>query len=132
QLVRYGFILMALGATINVIANLWFSLRVPWAVLPLTVYTFGFALIMPVITILSLDQFPHRKGLASSLQGFSQVIVFAAISGVGAPLVYRSGIKHALGLATLMVASWLAYYGYRKLAAGRAQLGAPSPRVVRS
>ncbi len=89
----------------------------PWAVLPLGVYTFGFALAAPAITIQGLDLFPDRKGLASSLQGFVHTLIFALIAGLVAPLVYRSGLKHAAGLAVFMLLSWLAHRGYRSRAA---------------
>lgn len=115
--VAWGFALMALGAMLNLAAFLWFTPRVPWAVLPLTVYTFGFSLAAPAITIEGLDLFPDRRGLASSLQGFSHTLVFALIAGAVAPLVYRSGIKHAAGLGLFMALSMLTYYGY-KLHAG--------------
>jgi MFS transporter, DHA1 family, multidrug resistance protein len=116
RLVSVGFLVMSLGAMVNVLVNLLPPLRVPWSVLPLTVYTFGFALMAPVATIQSLDLFPTRKGLASSLQGFAHIIVFALISSIGARFVFRSGINHAYGLAIMMLASCLSYYGYRRLA----------------
>ncbi|HWH72432.1 MAG TPA: hypothetical protein VNT26_23930 [Candidatus Sulfotelmatobacter sp.] len=72
------------------------------------------ALVAPVVTIQSRDLFPQRKGLASSLQGFAQILVFALISSLGARLVYRSGPKHATGLAVMMGRSGLAYYGFQK------------------
>ncbi len=118
RLVRGGFALMAAGATLNLAVNLWLTPRVPWAVLPLTVYTFGFALVVPVITIQSLDVFPHRRGLASSLQGFFHTVIFALIAGVVAQWVYRSGLMHAVGMATLAALSWLAYRGSQKLGGG--------------
>jgi MFS transporter, DHA1 family, multidrug resistance protein len=113
RLVRGGFALMTVGAIANLVANLWFAPRVPWSVLPLTLYTFGFSLVAPVATIQSLELFLNRKGLASSLQGFSQILVFAVISSGGAAVVYRSGLKHAAGLAILMGLSCLAYYSSR-------------------
>lgn len=109
RLVRYGFGFMALGGCLNLAANLWLNLRVPWAVLPLTFYTFGFALLAPVVTIQTLDLMPDRKGLASSLQGFVQIVIFAAVAGLVARLVYRSGVKHALWLLLLMALSWFIY-----------------------
>ena len=113
RFVTLGFGLMALGAALNLAANLG-HLRVPWVVLPLSVYTFGFAFLAPVITIQGLDLFPDHKGLASSLQGFSHTIIFALIAGPGAPLVAHSGFKHALGMAALMLLSGLAYAGFAK------------------
>jgi len=114
RLVRQGFGLMAVGAAVNVAASLWLAPRVPWAVFPLTIYTFGFSFVAPVATIEGLDMFPQRKGLAASLQGFTQILIFALISGLVARLVYHSGLKHAVGLAVLMGLSWLAYLGSKR------------------
>lgn len=121
RFVEFGFAFMGLGAALNLAVYLWLSPKVPWAVLPLGVYTFGFALAAPAITIQGLDLFPDRKGLASSLQGFAHTLIFAAIAGLVAPIVYRSGLKHAAGLAGFMFLSWLAYRGYR----ARATKGSP-------
>lgn len=126
RLVRGGFAIMGAGAALNLAVNLWMSLRVPWAVLPLTVYTFGFALVAPVITIQSLDVFPQRRGLASSLQGFFHTVIFAIIAGVAAPWVHRSGPKHATGMALLAAASWLAYRGSQRLHGGTPKRAAPA------
>jgi MFS transporter, DHA1 family, multidrug resistance protein len=104
-----GYALMGAGALLNLAASAWIVPRVPWSVLPLSVYTFGFALIAPVATVQGLDLLPTRKGLASSLQGFAHVLVFALISALVAPLVYRSAMNHALGLMLLMIASAVAY-----------------------
>jgi MFS transporter, DHA1 family, multidrug resistance protein len=113
RFVKYGFTLMALGAGLNLAAALSQNLGVLWKVLPLSVYTFGFAFLAPVVTIQGLDLFPAQKGLASSLQGFGHTAVFAVIAGPVAPLVAGSGPKHALGLALLMLLSCLAHYGFR-------------------
>lgn len=126
RLVRWGFALMAAGAGLNVIGNLWLPQRVWWAIPPLYTYTLGFALMAPVVTILSLDLFPRNRGLASSLQGFVQTLIFALISALAAPVVYRSGIRHAVGLLFMMALSWLAYRSTRRLA------GAPASRPTRS
>jgi DHA1 family bicyclomycin/chloramphenicol resistance-like MFS transporter len=122
RFVRYGFALMALGAVLNLAAGLWQAPRVPWAVLPLTVYTFGFSLLAPVITIQALDLFPEHKGLASSLQGFSQTLVFTLIAGPVSSLVARSALRHAAALALFLGLSGLAYYGFQRHAAGRSRV----------
>jgi len=107
--VQLGFVLMAVGAAINLAVNTLIVPRIPWAVLPLAIYTFGFSLVVPVVTVQSLDLVPHRRGLAASLQGFSHVLVFALISSFVAPLVCRSGPRHAVGLAAMMSLSYLLY-----------------------
>lgn len=107
--VAIGFALMGSAAFVNVAYCLVSTPRVPWAVLPLALYTLGFALLAPIVTIEGLDLFPQRKGLASSLQGFAHVLVFAAISGVGARFVFRSALKHAVAMVLMTSLSWLAY-----------------------
>ncbi|HWQ90982.1 MAG TPA: multidrug effflux MFS transporter [Clostridia bacterium] len=114
-----GYASMAVGASLNLIYCLTCSPRLPWAVLPLGVYTFGFALVAPAATIQALDIFPQRKGLASSLQGFFQTLVFAVVSSGVARLVYRSGLKHAVGMAAMLVMSWMAYRFYQMRIAAR-------------
>jgi DHA1 family bicyclomycin/chloramphenicol resistance-like MFS transporter len=112
--VSVGFGIMALGAVINLVVNFpTVGVPVVCKVFPLSIYTFGFALVAPVLTIQSLDLFPTRRGLASSMQGFSHVLVFALISGLAASMVYGSGLKHAVGLVILMGASVLAFVGSR-------------------
>jgi len=69
---------------------------------------------------------PQRKGLAASLQGFTQVLVFALIAGLAARLVYRSGFKHAVGLAILMGLSWLAYRGSQRFSSVPSECGLPA------
>jgi DHA1 family bicyclomycin/chloramphenicol resistance-like MFS transporter len=108
-LLRYGFLFLIVGATADVVSNLWFEQHVPWAILPLTLYSFGFSFIVPILTIQCLDLFPTRKGLASSLQGFFHILIFALISSVGSRLVYHSGLKHAIGLWMMMFLCWSTY-----------------------
>jgi len=64
-------------------------------------------------TLLALELFPHRRGMASSLQGFVQIILFAAISAFVAPVVYASGLKHALAMAVMLVLNCLAWRFFR-------------------
>lgn len=114
KLVFRGFCLMALGAAINMVVSLWF-MRLPWAVIGLPVYTFGFALMAPVATIQALDLNPTRKGLASSLQGFIQTLIFAAMAAFVSKLVHGSAPRHGVALLILMAFSYLAWYGYAAL-----------------
>ncbi len=126
--VRYAFLLMGSGTAVNLAVNYWLAPRVPWAVLPLTLYTLGFSLIAPVLSLDGLDMLPHRRGLASSLQGFIGVLVFAGIAGWAASLVYRSGLKHAAGQAAFLALCWLGYYGYRSRPAAPAATAAGTQR----
>ena len=111
---RTGVLLMAAGATVNLAYNYFFTPEIPWAVLPLFLHTLGFALFAPVGTILSLDLFPHRRGLASSLQGFMQMLLFALLSGFVARLVYASGFKHSLAMALMLALNLLGWRYFLK------------------
>ena len=125
--VRCGYRLMALGAAGNLAMNLCLTPRIPWAVLPIAIYTLGFSLTAPVLTLLALDLYPHKRGLASSLQGFAQIIVFAFLASAGVPLVYASGIKHAAGMGLLLAGSWGLWRFYRRRPAAGRERGHSSP-----
>lgn len=113
RLTAWGYSLMTVAVVCNVLANLLHITRVPWAVAPLFLYTLGFSLFAPIGTLLVVELFPHRRGMASSLQGFAQIIVFAAISAFLAPVVYASGLKHALAMAAMLVLNCLAWRFFR-------------------
>lgn len=108
--IRAGYAMMALAAVINVVYNHYFAAQVPWAVLPLFLYSFALALAMPPLTMLALNHFPNNSGLASSMQSFIQMLLFALVSGLVAPLLFDSAFKLACGvLAGLVIslAAWL-------------------------
>lgn len=93
-----GFAIMGAGAAVSVLYNYFFVADVPWAVLPLAVYTFGLAVAMPALQVGALALFPDNRGLASSMLSFLQMMVFALVSGLLAPLLFDSALKLALGV----------------------------------
>jgi DHA1 family bicyclomycin/chloramphenicol resistance-like MFS transporter len=107
---RIGYGLMALACVANVGYPLLVADRVavPWAVLPLMVYTFGLAVAMPAIQVGALALFPDNRGLASSMLAFIQMMSFALISGLVAPLLFGSAFKLAVGVTVGLVASFVA------------------------
>jgi DHA1 family bicyclomycin/chloramphenicol resistance-like MFS transporter len=109
-MIRAGYGLMALSALANVAYNWYFAAEVPWAVLPLFAYSFAVALSMPPLTLLAMEQFPDNSGLASSLQSFIQMILFALVSGLVAPLLFDSALKLAWGVLAGLVISLLAWW----------------------
>jgi DHA1 family bicyclomycin/chloramphenicol resistance-like MFS transporter len=100
-----GFALMGAAAAWSLAYNALYAARVPWAVLPLALYTFGLAIAMPAIQQAALSLFPDNRGLASSLQSFVQMMVFALVSGFAAPLLFDSALHLAEGLAFCLVVS---------------------------
>ena len=108
----YGYLLMFVGAAFNLTYNLLFTPQVPWAVLPLVFYTLGAAFQGPIVTLYALDLFPRNRGLAASLQGFIQTMLFAGISSFVVPLVLGSGFKHALAMALMLGLNYLGWRYY--------------------
>jgi len=109
-MIRIGFIIMAIAVVLNMAYTYAFVAAVPWAVLPIMLYSFGLSLAIPGMTIATLDIFPTMRGLASSLQSFVQMLIFALVSGFVAPLLFDSAFKLAAGVAAAVVLSlsfWL-------------------------
>jgi DHA1 family bicyclomycin/chloramphenicol resistance-like MFS transporter len=78
-------------------------------VLPLFLFSFSLALAMPPLTLAGMNLFPQHSGLAASMQSFLQMMLFALVSGLVAPLLFGSALHLALGLAGCLAASYLAY-----------------------
>ncbi|MBP8150993.1 MAG: multidrug effflux MFS transporter [Xylophilus sp.] len=93
--IRHGFLIMVLVSVINLGANLLFPAHVSWSMFPIAIFAFGWALMVPVVTLLVLDLYPERRGMASSLQAFIGSTANGIVAGVIAPLVMHS----AVGLA---------------------------------
>ena len=108
--IRHGFVVMLAVSAANVVANFFFVAHPAWALLPIAVFAFGWALMVPVVTLLVLDLYPERRGLASSLQAFIGSTANGLVAGVIAPLVMHS--TKALALASLVMmcvglAAWI-------------------------
>jgi DHA1 family bicyclomycin/chloramphenicol resistance-like MFS transporter len=105
-----GFGLMLLACVLNVGYTAWAqdAVAVPWAVLPLMVYTFGLAVAMPAIQVAALGLFPDNRGLAASMLAFIQMMAFALVSGLVAPVLFDSAFKLACGVAVGLAASYAA------------------------
>jgi DHA1 family bicyclomycin/chloramphenicol resistance-like MFS transporter len=100
--IRHGFTIMAVVSVVNVTANLLFAPQ-PWWALPLVgIFSFGWSLMVPVVTIMVLDLAPERRGLASSLQAVIGSVANAFVAGVISPLVMHSALALALTSAALM------------------------------
>ena len=67
-----------------------FEPHAAWAILPVAIFAFGWALMVPVVTLMVLDLAPDRRGMASSLQAFIGSAANGIVAGVIAPLVMHS------------------------------------------
>jgi len=99
--IRNGFVIMLVIGVINLVANLLFKAHVSWALLPLGIFSFGWALMVPVVTLLVLDLHPERRGMASSLQMFVGSTANGIVAGVISPLVMHSTV--GLAVASLLM-----------------------------
>lgn len=109
--IRHGFVIMLVVAVVNLLANLLFTAHVSWALFPIAVFAFGWAMMVPVITLLVLDLYPARRGMASSLQAFIGSSANGIVAGVIAPLVMHSTVALA-ATSLLMMGIGLGAWGY--------------------
>ena len=108
--IRYGFSVMAAVSLANLLLNALFVPRPEWALLPIALYAFGWAMMVPVVTLMVLDLVPERRGMASSLQAFVGSSANGFVAGVIAPLVMHSALALAatsLAMMTIGVGAWL-------------------------
>jgi MFS transporter, DHA1 family, multidrug resistance protein len=101
--IRHGFLIMLLVSVANVVLNLLFEPHAYWALLPIGIFSFGWALMVPVVTLKVLDLMPDRRGMASSFQACIASLANAFVAGVVAPLVMHSAI--ALAISSLLMMS---------------------------
>ena len=109
QQIKYGFLIMLLIAVINLVANLLFKAHASWALFPIAIFAFGWAMMVPVITLLVLDLHPDRRGMASSLQAFIGATANGVVAGVIAPLVMHSTVGLAAASLTMMCVGLVAW-----------------------
>ena len=108
--VRHGFLIMLLVGLLNLALNLVFEPRAWWAIAPLGIYSFGWAMMVPVVTLMVLDLVPERRGMASSLQACVGALANGLVAGVIAPLVMHSPVALAATSLLMMcigLAAWV-------------------------
>lgn len=108
--IRNGFLIMLCVGVINLLANVLFVPHVGWAMFPMCIFSFGWAMMVPVVTLLVLDLHPERRGMASSLQMFIGSSSNGIVAGLISPLVMHSTIALAatsLALACIGLVAWL-------------------------
>ena len=108
--IRHGLVIMLVTSAVNVVLNLLLPPHAAWALLPIAVFAFGWALMVPVVTLLALDEAPLRRGMASSVQACVGSLANAAVAGVLAPLVMHSTVALALtsaGMLGVGIGAWL-------------------------
>ena len=107
--IRHGFLVMLVVSVANLGLNLVFVPQVWWAFVPIGLYSFGWALMVPVVTLKVLDLVPERRGMASSMQACVASLANGLVAGVIAPLVMHSTVALAAASALMMSVGLLAW-----------------------
>lgn len=111
--IRHGFVIMGTVSLLNLLLNLVFEPNVWWSMAPIAVFSFGWALMVPVVTLMVLDEAPERRGMASSLQACIGSASSGVVAGVLAPLVMPSTVALAASSLALMAIGALAWVWVR-------------------
>jgi DHA1 family bicyclomycin/chloramphenicol resistance-like MFS transporter len=120
HLIALGFSMMSLSCVLNITyLAIVGQPVVPWAVMPIAIYSFGLSIAVPSMTLTVLARVPHLAGMAASVLGFIQMIFFTICSGWLAPLVYGSAMRLAVALATGVVLSGVAWLAITRRLAQR-------------
>ena len=112
--IMQGFRIMLGVSAINVLANAVLAPSPWWSMWPVTVFAFGWALMVPVVTLLVLDLYPARRGMASSLQAVVGSTANGVVAGAAAPLVMHSALGLALMSAAFMAVGLLSWLWLRR------------------
>jgi len=115
SMVGYGFLLMSGAALFNIVYSGANVVILPWAVLPILLYTLGLALFIPGIAFLALDIFPNNRGMAASIQGVMQSLVFTVVAAFIAPIIFGSAFHYALAMLIMLTLNMACWTGYRTL-----------------
>jgi DHA1 family bicyclomycin/chloramphenicol resistance-like MFS transporter len=111
--IRWGFMVMATVSLLNVTLNLLLPPHPGWALPLIGIFSFGWALMVPVVTLMVLDQVPDRRGMASSLQACIGSVANGFVAGAIAPLVMHSTEALALTSFLLMMIGVVAWVWVR-------------------
>ena len=117
---KRAYAFMASAAAVNLAYAFAMPPSIPWAVVPIMVYGIGFAMAMPSITLITLDLFPTRRGMAASLQGFVSGMVNTVTAGIS-----HDTRSLALGMAAMLTAGLASWFAYLRMA--RRKAAEPEP-----
>lgn len=111
KIVLLAFCVSAVAAVWNLAANWLLPDAVATRIPQLALQTFAMNLAFPSLTLMALDMFPDRRGMAASCQGFIQTMIMSVLTGVIAPLLWDSTHQ----MATAMGIMWLLSVGFYAL-----------------
>ena len=107
--IRRGFAIMAIASLANVALNASLAPHWIWALPPVALFSLGWALMVPVVTLKVLDLVPERRGMASSLQAVVGSVANGLVAGAIVPLVMHSTLALALMSAAFLAIGLVAW-----------------------
>jgi DHA1 family bicyclomycin/chloramphenicol resistance-like MFS transporter len=113
--VRAGYMLMVLAVVLNLTYAFVTKPSLPWAIIPIAIYSTGSALAFPSLSIMVMNLFPARRGMATSLSGFVTGMVNVLVAGLISPALSHSHVWLACGMGGLMLAGFACWFSYRRL-----------------
>jgi MFS transporter, DHA1 family, multidrug resistance protein len=121
QAANLGFGVMLGAGFVNVVVASSVTPTLVTVVAPVMFYSLGMSIAMPNLTLLGLDCFPARRGLASAVQSFMHMSFNAVVAGLFVPLLSHRLWSMAGGQVVLVVMSLLLWSWYRRDVATRTQ-----------
>lgn len=113
--IALAYCVMCMAALSNVLINVALAPGLPWSVAPIFLYVVGMALAMPSLTLLALDPYPEKRGLAASCQTFLQAGGNAVVAGLIVPMLWDSTRTLAFGMSAFLGLGITAWLSYRRL-----------------
>jgi len=110
--VSLGLAVLLAAASINVLVNQSGEPGAAALIAPVALYALGMALAMPSLSLMGMDLFPARRGMASALQGFMQMSSNGLIAAFVVAVLAASTLSLAWGqlaIATSSLVLWLAW-----------------------
>jgi DHA1 family bicyclomycin/chloramphenicol resistance-like MFS transporter len=127
ETIARAYVFMGAAAIANLAYAFSFPPSLPWAVMPIFFYAIGSAMAMPSVSLLTLDLFPTRRGMAASLQGFVSGMINSVTAGIISPAVSHD--PHWLAVA-MLVMMLLGFASWRLYLADRRHIVAAAPPIT--
>jgi len=108
-IIRRSFALMVFALAVNLAYCAWGNVRIPWAVLPISLYALGASVAAPGMTMMAIEMFPKARGLAASFQTFLFMIFLAGSAALPTSLL-QSPLSFAVISAAGVVASMMCWW----------------------
>jgi len=101
RIIQLAFCISAIAAVWNIAANVFLPETVLTRIPQLALQTFAMNLAFPSLTLMALDMFPERRGMAASCQGFIHTLIMSFVAGILAPLLWDSTLQMAIAMAVM-------------------------------